>query len=77
MCEENTFRNTRNSAGSWKAAVLPAIKYWNEIQGNQTCRVGEVLIKISGIKSGKDSSGNNVVNQIVFLADRDKIVCHL
>ena len=35
------------------------------------------VIKVGGIKSGKDTTGKNVVNQGVFLADRNKIVCHL
>ena len=33
------------------------------------------MIRVSGIKSGK--SGKNIVNQIIFIVDRDKIVCHL
>ena len=76
--QENTSSsNLVFSAGAWKVAVIPAIQYWNQIKGEQTCKVGDVLINVSGIRSDKDSIGNTIVNQIVFLSDRDKIVCHL
>ena len=65
------------SAGSWQAAVLPSMAYWNQVKGDQTCKVGDVMINVGGIKSGKDVSGKNIVNQVVFLVDRDKVVCHL
>ena len=54
-------------------AVLPSMAYWNQVKGDQTCKVGDVMINVGGIKSGKDASGRNIVNQIVFLSDRDKI----
>ena len=63
------------NAGAWQAAVLPSVRYWEQV-GDLTCKVGNVAIKVAGVKSGKDSSGKIVVNKIVFMADRNKIVCH-
>ena len=54
-------------------AVLPSMAYWNQVKGHQTCKVGDVMVNVGGIKSGKDASGRNIVNQIVFLVDRDRI----
>ena len=65
------------SVGAWLVAVLPAIRYWNEIKGDKTCKVGDKVIKVSGIKSGKDVNGMCVVSQVVFYIDRDKVVLHL
>ena len=31
--------------GAWLTAVLPAGRYWNEIKGSKTCKVGEINIK--------------------------------
>ena len=65
------------SPGSWQVAVLPSVSYWKQVKSEQSCKVGETVIRVGGVKAGKDSSGKIVVNQIVFLADRHKIVCHL
>ena len=35
------------------------------------------MIKIGGIKAGKDKNGMHVVSQVVFFVDRDKVICHL
>ena len=75
--ENSTSSNLVFSPGSWQVAVLPSIEYWKQIKGDQTCKVGDNIIQVGGIKSGKDTTGKNVVNQGVFLADRNKIVCHL
>ena len=65
------------SGGSWQFAVLPSYRYWNQVKSDQACKVGDISIKVAGTKSGKDASGRNIVNQIIFYVDRDKIVCHL
>ena len=39
--------------------------------------MGEYTIRIGGISTGTEGNGKQVDNKIVFLADRDKIVCHL
>ena len=51
--------------------------YWNQVKSDETCKVGDALVRVGLIKSGTDVAGRNVVNQIVFFVDRDKIVCHL
>ena len=63
--------------GAWLTSVLPAIRYWNEIKGDKTCKIGDISIKVGGIKAGKDANGMHVVSQVVFFVDRDKVICHL
>ena len=58
MKENTSSTNLVFSAGSWQKAVIPAVKYWNEIKGDKTCKVGDTLIKVGGVKFGKDTSGN-------------------
>ena len=74
--ENSTSINLIFSAGAWQVGVLPSVNLWSQIKGDQTCKVGDIAIKIGGIKSGKDATGKNIVNKIVFMADRDKITCH-
>ena len=77
VVEENSTSTTLIfSAGAWHAVILPSQRYWEQVKGDQTCKVGDVGIKVGGIKSGKDTSGKQVVQKVVFLADRNKIVCH-
>ena len=38
--------------------------------------IGDYTVKVGGVKLGKESSGKHVNTQIVFFADRHKIVCH-
>ena len=57
--------------------VLPSIKYWNQVEGDKTCTIGDYQITIGGIKTGVEKSGKQVDSQIVFFADRTKVVCHL
>ena len=75
--ENSTSMNIIFSVGAWLTAVLPAIRYWNEIKNDKTCNVGDVSIKIGWIKAGKDKNGMHVVSQIAFFVDRDKVICHL
>ena len=75
--EENSTSTTFIfNSGAWQVGVLPSVNLWSQIKGDQSCKVGDVTIKIGGVKSGKDTSGKNVVNMIVFMADRDKVTCH-
>ena len=62
------------SVGAWLTAVLPAVRYWKDIKGDKSCKVGEKIIKVNGIKSGNDVNGMCVVNQV---SNRDKVVFHL
>ena len=48
------------SPGSWQNVVMPALKYWQEIKGDKKCQIGDYIIMVGGIKSGKDSSGKTV-----------------
>ena len=74
--ENSTSSNLIFSPGAWYHVVLPSIKYWEEA-GEKTCKVGEYVIKVGGVKLGKENTGKHVNTKVVFLADRDKIVCHL
>ena len=75
--EHSSSSNLIFSAGAWYHAVLPAVKYWNDVKGEKTCKVGDYIIKVGGVKSAKESSGKHVNSKVVFFADRDKVVCHL
>ena len=76
--EENSISmNIIFSVGAWLTTVLPAIRYWNEIKSDKTCKVGDISIKIGGIKAGKDINGMHVVSQVAFFVDKDKVICHL
>ena len=77
MEENSTSSNLVFSAGAWFHVVLPSVQYWTDIQGEQTCKIGDYHIKIGGVKAGKENNGKVVNTQIVFYAGRDKIVCHL
>ena len=74
--EHSASSNLIFSAGSWYNTVLPSIRYWNELRAEESCHIGDSIIQIGGIRSGKDSSGKFVDSQIVFLSDRDKVTCH-
>ena len=75
--ENTTSSNMVFSAGAWHNAVLPASKYWNDVMGDKTCKIGDYTVKVSGVKQGKENKGKHVNTIIVFYGDRDKIVCHL
>ena len=78
LLEENsTSCNIVFSAGAWFHHVLPSVNYWNEVQGDKTCKIGDYEIMVGGVKAGRENNGKTVNNQIVFYADRSKIVCHL
>ena len=72
--ENSTSSNLVFSGGAWQYAVLPSLQYWKE---NKTCKIGDYTVKIGGIKGGIDKSGKHIDTQVVFFADREKVVCHL
>ena len=77
LLEENsTSSNLVFSVGSWNYVVLPSVRSWNVIKDDQKCQIGDYIIKIGGIQSGKESNGKYVDTKIVFFADRDKVTCH-
>ena len=78
LLEENSSSsNLKFSVGAWHSVVLPAVRYWGVVKADQKCNVGDYTIRVGGVKSGNDAAGSNVDNQVIFFADRDKIVCHL
>ena len=77
--ENSTSKNLIFSAGAWYHTVLPSIKYFEDVhQDARECLIGDdYTIKVGGVKLGKESNGKHVNTQIVFFANREKIVCHL
>ena len=64
--EENTgSSNLVFSTGAWFRTVMPAVRYWIEVQNNKACKVGDYVIKIGGIKAGKEN-GNNHIDTTYF-----------
>ena len=75
--ENSSSSNLVFSAGAWHTVVLPTLRYWNEIKDDKACNIGDYTIKIGGITGGVDANGKHVDSKVVFLADRDKVTCHL
>ena len=75
--ENSTSSNLVFSAGAWIHAVLPSVRYWNEVKESKTCKIGDYEVEIGGIKENKETQGKHVNTQIVFLANRNKVVCHM
>ena len=55
---------------------MPSIKYWNEVKGTNSCRINDLIVRIAEVKTGEDIGGKHIDTQIVFLANRDKVVLH-
>ena len=64
------------SLGAWHHVVLPSIKYWNQVKGEKTCKVDSIEIKIASVDIGREASGKHIDTQVIFYANRDKVVCH-
>ena len=64
------------SVGSWNHVVLPSVQYLSQIKGSKTCTIGTTEVKVVSVKTGKDIVGKHIDTQIVFFANRDKVVCH-
>ena len=62
--------------GSWNNVVQPSMRYWSDVKGIKSCKIDDMVIRIADLKSGKDIGGNHIDSQIVFFANRDKIVLH-
>ena len=75
--ENSTSTNLIFSAGAWAHSVLPSVKFWSEIQGEQSFKIDDYEISIGGVKTGKEASGKQVSTQVIFYGNRDKIVLHL
>ena len=55
--ENSTSTTLVFSSGAWQVVALPAAAYWNQVKGDLACKVGDVTIRVGGIKSGIDVSG--------------------
>ena len=75
--ENSTSSNMIFSAGAWHKAVLPAVKYWNDVKGEKSCQIGDYNVRVGGVKPGKENTGKHVNTKVVYYADRHKVVCHL
>ena len=75
--ENSTSTNLVFSVGAWHQVVMPSIEYWKQVKADDSCYVGDYIIKIGGIKLENEINGKNIDTQIVFFGDRDKIMCHL
>jgi hypothetical protein len=62
--------------GSWNNIVLPSIRYFNEVKGDKTCKVGSSIVRAVSVKTGTEASGKHIDTQIVFFVNREKAVCH-
>ena len=76
VIKNSSSSNLDFSLGAWNNIVQPSISYWREAKGNKTCKIDDMLVRIVDVKSGKDVSGNHIDTQIVFFANRDKVVLH-
>ena len=75
--ENSTSSNLIFSAGAWIHVVFPVVKYWSEVKESKTCKIEDYEIEIAGVKENKETQGKHVNTKIVFLANRNKIVCHI
>ena len=64
------------SLAAWEIVVLSSIKYWDSIQGDKTCKVGDSTIRVGNVKAGTETGGKHVDTLIVFFINRDKVMCH-
>ena len=62
--------------GSWSTIVLPSIHYWNNLDPNRNCKVGDSYVSILEVKVGRDMGGKHVDTQVEFLVDNDKVKLH-
>ena len=74
--EHSTSSNLVFSVGSWQNVVNPSVEYWKSTNQSKECHVGDYVIQVGGVKSGKESYGKVVKNQVIFYADREKVVTY-
>ena len=76
LVKNNGSLNLLFNVGSWNNVVLPSIRYWNEIKGDKTCRIGSSTVRISSVNVGMETGGKHVDTLIVFFINREKVTCH-
>ena len=64
------------SIGAWNNVVLPSVRYWDTVKLRKSCVVEDTTVTIESVKSGNEVNGKHIDTQIVFLANREKTVCH-
>ena len=77
LVKNNGSLNLLFNVGSWNHVVLPSIRYWNEIKGDKTCKIGSSTVRISSVNVGMETGGKHVDTLIVFVINREKVTCHL
>ena len=73
----STSSNLLFSLGAWDQVDLSTVKYWNQVKGEKTCKVGSNDINIASVDIGKEVSGKHIDSKVVFYMNRNKVVCHL
>ena len=69
VVKNQTSCNLIFSVGAWNHVVTPSKQYWNQMKGTEkSCKVGDTLIKVVSVKTGKDIVGKHIDTQIVFFA---------
>ena len=56
VVENSSSSNLVFNPGSWNYVVLPSIRYWYEVKGSKTCRIGELIVKMEDIYDHKNVS---------------------
>ena len=76
VVENSASSNLLFNLGSWNNVVMPSIRYWNEGKGNKSCKIGDNIVNIANVKTGKDIGGKHIDTQVIFYSNRDKVVLH-
>ena len=76
VVDKSSSSNLVFNLGAWQKTVNPSVRYWDQVKGNKSCKVGDMIVTVASVTTGKETSGKHVDTQIVFYVDRDKVVCH-
>ena len=76
IVEKSASSNLIFSIGAWDRIVNPSVHYCEQVQGNKSCGIGSTTITVVSVKKGTETSGKHIDTQIVFLFNREKVVCH-
>ena len=58
--ENTTSSNLIFSSGGWYHVVLPSMKYFSDVKGEKSCKIGDYTVKVGGVKQGKDNTGKQL-----------------
>ena len=76
ITRNNGSSNLEFNIGSWRAVVLPSIRYWTSNMVGSSCKIGHHEIKIASIEAGTEAKGMQVDTLIGFLINGEKATCH-